>query len=1200
MAEIVDPFETPAASTIIDPFETAHKDAAVPPTQPKSFSDRLSNMWDKATPGGPLWMIKQTLGGMQSSVEAAKAATSTPQTEEEQFQQTQGREALPGATMQAAQFLTPAAPKGTGGLFAAPIRAAREVVPAATDTNRQLANEFGINLSRGQSTQDLDRIRYEDMAARGAYGKEAQDRAAAFFQKQYEDSQAASRDIGEQTARTAPVVENPAEAGSVVAGEVSEQGLRARELQTEAERRAAAEAESQRGMVQDQGRVLNESIRQGALPIENPREAGEVVGQNVRDAAAANRQEFKGLYREFGQLPGEFNPKAVRGLGTRIGEDLSTRDEPVLIDEQLTPSASKALKALDEISKSYTPQPSASLQGDFAPFSPAPKPAAQASPKSLLQFIASKGGLSPDPELEAIGLAVGHRAQIPGEKGFFSVIRRNGDDLDRMRESAEEAGYLRGENGATSTPRDFLDAIDEELRGHKRYPEGYEGHQTARENVARSAREQAKYDQSTKGFENDLAEAGHEGLTPDVRARSVHLMSEEGMTPDEAVDHAIRQLEQEDAAVPAIAKAPEVGGIDLRGIDQVRKKLVAYYQSARMNPTDARAMRGILDGFDNQIEKAISDGLFSGDPRALQALQDARASYSRYRQLFTPRGSGDDVGVAMRRIVERNATPEEISNMIIGSGKLGNAGLPVRIADRLEKILGADSDSWSTIRQAMWQKASQVRNSAGEVDPVRSANSISEFVGSTLAQRMFTPQERQAMRSHAQGVRDLDRNIETLPATQTAERVRQAYQDVFGGAEIGGAAGATFRRIVDGTATPEEVVNGVFKVIGSQNPGNTARAIGAIERIVGSESQTMAAVRQGVWQKLTQAAAGKDQPGAQKAMQAINEFLNGTGRSVAEQLYSDNERALMKRYADALKLTIISKYARTNSDTAPALLAAVRKYGAAVMGALGYVHGDGGLAGLGVGKMLEWSANRIEGAAQNKRLSDSLDDIIPKPKPFIGGSSTPSAIVRKAIPASTNRGMPDARLLHAAQNPEDRKSNVAGTRKPPTNAGFARGGNVSDHSGRKVQFANGGAVHNHNPSEAQKQAGNYAKTHRFFHGMDITLENLKGHPRSGVGKDGKKWSVSMPCDYGYIKRTIGVDQKDTDSGRFDEHKCMLGFPSEKEALKTYRAGFSDGKDRVKHVRRLTIGEFKDWLERGDTTKPIKVALRLAYEEKRQG
>lgn len=1022
------------------PFE------ATQPSGAKSFSDRVSNMWDKATPGGPLWMIKQSLQGMKTSVEAAKAATSTPQTEEEQFQQNQGRDVLPAATMQAAQFLTPAAPKGTGGLFAAPFRAAEEAIPAAATANRELANEFGINLSRGQSTQDLDRIRYEDMASRGAYGKESQDRAAAFFQKQFEDSQAAGHNIGEQTARTAPVVDNPAEAASVVSGDVSDRGLRGRQLQEQVDQRAAADAEAQRGIVNDQGRALDDTLRQGALPIENPREAGEVVGQNVREAAQANRQEFRNLYDEFGRLPGEFRVDAVRGMGTRIRNELTYGSEnPVIIDEG-TPTAMRAITALDEMSRPHITN--------------------LASPHA-----------DPNPE--------------------------------------------------------------------------------------------------------------------------------------------------------------EIAAVSLRGIDQMRKRLVGYYQQARANPSDARATRAVLNGFDDQIERAITENLFSGDPRALQALQDARASYSRYRNTFGPQRPGDDVGTAMRRIVDRNATPEEISNMIIGSGKIGNAGLPVRIADRLEQILGADSDSWSAIRQAMWQKASQVRNSSGAVDPVRSSTSISDFVGSTLAQRMFTPQERAAMRAHAQGVRDLDRSIEELPATQTANRVRQAYQDVFGGADIGGSAGSTFRRVVEGTATPEEIVNGVFKVIGSQNPGNTARAIGAIERIVGPDSPAMGAVRQGVWQKLTQAASGKDQPGAQKAMQAINEFLNGTGRTVAEQLYSDSERALMKRYADALKLTIIPKYARTNSDTAPALLAAVRKYGAAVMGALGYVHGDGGLAGLGVGKMLEWGANRIEGAAQTKKLGDSLDNIIPKAKPYIGDKQTPNAIVRKAISSSTNRASPDLKLLQAqsTEPPERRKSDVARTGKVPTTAGFARGGHVNDDSssGREIHSsdgtigeiahrARGGAVHNHNPTEPQKQAGNYSKTHRYFQGLDITLENLKGHSRSGVGKDGKRWSVSMPAHYGYIKRSEGadgdnldvyllpneksdqvfvIDQKDYETGRFDEHKIVLGASSEKEALKTYRAGFSDGKDRVKHVRRMTMSEFKTWLAKGDTSKPIKnVALRLAYEGKR--
>jgi hypothetical protein len=355
----------------------------------------------------------------------------------------------------------------------------------------------------------------------------------------------------------------------------------------------------------------------------------------------------------------------------------------------------------------------------------------------------------------------------------------------------------------------------------------------------------------------------------------------------------------------------------------------------------------------------------------------------------------------MRRIVDRNATPEEISNMIVGSGKIGNAGLPVRIADRLEQVLGADSDAWSAVRQAMWQKASQVRNSAGAVDPARSTQSINEFTGSSLAQRMFTQQERAAMRAHAQGVRDLDRNIEQMPITQTANRVREVYQDAFGGRDLGGAPAAAFKRMVEGVATPEEIANGVFKVIGAGNPGHVTRTLKAIERIVGPDSEAMGAIRQGVWQKLTQAATGKDQPGAQKAMQAINEFLNGSGRTIAQQLYSPKELALMDRYQKALKLTIIPKYARTNSDTAPAMLAAVRKYAGMIGGALGYVHGDGGLAGYGVGKLLDVAGGKLKVARDAKKLGDSLDNFVPtQPRP----TAPPKPGSARILPLSVRGG----------------------------------------------------------------------------------------------------------------------------------------------------------------------------------------------------
>lgn len=176
--------------------------------------------------------------------------------------------------------------------------------------------------------------------------------------------------------------------------------------------------------------------------------------------------------------------------------------------------------------------------------------------KSLVEFIASKGGLQPHPELEAIGLARGHRAQVPGSRGFFGVVKPNGAHIDRMREAAEEAGYLRGQNGGTSTPTEFLDAIDAELRGQKRYPEGSELHRNRRENVAMSEREQHEYDSYLRGFEDDLDAAGHGGLVPDVKQRAINLMAKDGMDADSAVEHAFLQLDQEESASRQIGGFP--------------------------------------------------------------------------------------------------------------------------------------------------------------------------------------------------------------------------------------------------------------------------------------------------------------------------------------------------------------------------------------------------------------------------------------------------------------------------------------------------------------------------------------------------------------------------------------------------------------------------------------------------------------------
>lgn len=160
---------------------------------------------------------------------------------------------------------------------------------------------------------------------------------------------------------------------------------------------------------------------------------------------------------------------------------------------------------------------------------------------------------------------------------------------------------------------------------------------------------------------------------------------------------------------------------------------------------------------------------------------------------------------------------------------------------------------------------------------------------------------------------------------------------------------------------------------------------------------------------------------------------------------------------------------------------------------------------------------------------------------------------------------------------------------------------------KRYGFMDGGAVQ---PTEAQKAAGNYQKHHVSFQGLPISIETVKGQHRSGTDDHGNKWSVKLPYDYGYIKRTEGadgdhvdvcigpdhqsdhvfiIDQHDHRTGQFDEHKVMLGYRTREEATKAYHAGFSDGKgpDRQKAVVRMSMKEFKQWLKTCDTKKPVR-------------
>ena len=182
----------------------------------------------------------------------------------------------------------------------------------------------------------------------------------------------------------------------------------------------------------------------------------------------------------------------------------------------------------------------------------------------------------------------------------------------------------------------------------------------------------------------------------------------------------------------------------------------------------------------------------------------------------------------------------------------------------------------------------------------------------------------------------------------------------------------------------------------------------------------------------------------------------------------------------------------------------------------------------------------------------------------------------------------------------------------PGEGSVVRGAHLPQEASFGERLKNAIAETEPNPSEAQKKAGNYKKGHLSFGGYDFTVETPKGATRSGKDEQGKPWSVTMHDTYGYILGKIGVDgdhidmfindaadldsfdgnvyvvdQVNPETGEFDDHKVMYGYPSEEAATEAYLANHSKDWKGLGKVTAVPKATFDKWLESSDRkTKPF--------------
>lgn len=213
------------------------------------------------------------------------------------------------------------------------------------------------------------------------------------------------------------------------------------------------------------------------------------------------------------------------------------------------------------------------------------------------------------------------------------------------------------------------------------------------------------------------------------------------------------------------------------------------------------------------------------------------------------------------------------------------------------------------------------------------------------------------------------------------------------------------------------------------------------------------------------------------------------------------------------------------------------------------------------------------------------------------------------------------------ESAEKRNAFVGGyTEAAPLGAAKKRGGEVAEaepDAGNSAHTTIDAAAHEaatspknylDEPTEAQKEAGNYAKGHVRVGGHDISIENPAGSRRNPA------WPV-LRDHYGYLKGTVGADGDHVDvfvkpgtpedydgpvhvvtqnhvktvdeevpeagrsarvplgkrlenTGKFDELKVMLGYPTAAEAKEAYLRNFEKGWPGMAGMKTYTAEEFQ--------------------------
>ncbi|WP_340052377.1 hypothetical protein, partial [Pseudomonas proteolytica] len=107
-------------------------------------------------------------------------------------------------------------------------------------------------------------------------------------------------------------------------------------------------------------------------------------------------------------------------------------------------------------------------------------------------------------------------------------------------------------------------------------------------------------------------------------------------------------------------------------------------------------------------------------------------------------------------IVTGEVTPQEVANVIVGSGQVGAKGVASRLLTEIAEATGDNPEAMQAIRGGIWNKLTQATQGADPKASAKVVRDIVEFLngpGRDVANRLFTPEQRRLMNAYADTLR---------------------------------------------------------------------------------------------------------------------------------------------------------------------------------------------------------------------------------------------------------------------------------------------------------------------------------------------------------------------------------------------------------------------------------------------------------------